>query len=248
MMAITSAPRLYWASSEASGRFTLMTMSASFNASALTVAPAAVNSESGRPDLMPAPGSIAISTPRALNFFTVSGDAATRGSDGSISLATAIFMGLYLWSDASAPLVISSDWLQKAEIASFIRAKNLFGVQFAISSRGNRRADAACLKPSSLDLISRHQQVDPSLFDRQPNAITIPDESQRSARSRVRRDVQDDRAERRAAHPRIRQTDHVFDPLRRQLLGDRQIARFRHAGRRKRTGVLQHQIIVGVDV
>jgi hypothetical protein len=27
-----------------------------------------------------------------LNFFTVSGETATRGSDGSISLATAIFM------------------------------------------------------------------------------------------------------------------------------------------------------------
>src|SRR6202022_899467 len=70
-----------------------MRMSASLSASALTVAPAAVNSESGRPDLMPAPGSIAISTPNALNFFTVSGEAATRGSEGSISLATAIFMG-----------------------------------------------------------------------------------------------------------------------------------------------------------
>src|ERR1700679_3220780 len=69
-----------------------MTMSASFTASALTTAPAAVNSVSGRPDLMPAPGSTAISTPNALNFFTVSGEAATRGSDGSISLATAIFM------------------------------------------------------------------------------------------------------------------------------------------------------------
>jgi hypothetical protein len=30
-------------------------MSASFNASALTVAPTAANSESGRPDLVPAP-------------------------------------------------------------------------------------------------------------------------------------------------------------------------------------------------
>src|SRR5712672_1701246 len=70
-----------------------MTMSASFSASALTTAPAAVNSESGSPDLMPAPGSTAISTPSALNFFTVSGETATRGSDGSISLATAIFIG-----------------------------------------------------------------------------------------------------------------------------------------------------------
>src|SRR5260370_31179029 len=92
MIAITNAPRLYLASSEASGRFTLMMMSASFNASALTVAPTAVNSESGRPDLTPAPGSTAISMPNALNFFTVSGEAATRGSDGSISFATAIFM------------------------------------------------------------------------------------------------------------------------------------------------------------
>src|SRR6201989_1168019 len=92
MIAMTSAPRLYCDSSEASGRFTLMMMSASFSASALTVAPTAVNSESGSPDLMPAPGSPATSAPSALNFFTVSGDAATRGSDGSISLATAIFM------------------------------------------------------------------------------------------------------------------------------------------------------------
>src|ERR1044072_8144004 len=93
MIATTSAPRLYCESSEASGRFTLMMMSASFSASALTVAPTAVNSESGRPDLMPAPGSTSTSAPSALNFLTVSGDAATRGSDGSISLATAIFMG-----------------------------------------------------------------------------------------------------------------------------------------------------------
>src|SRR5829696_2591521 len=93
MIAMTSAPRLYCESSLASGRFTLIMMSASFNASALTVAPTAVNSESGRPDLMPAPGSIATSAPSVLNFFTVSGEAATRGSDGSISLATAIFMG-----------------------------------------------------------------------------------------------------------------------------------------------------------
>src|SRR5439155_25827037 len=56
MMAMTSAPRLYCASSDASGRFTLMMMSASLSASALTVAPTAVNSGSGRPDLMPAPG------------------------------------------------------------------------------------------------------------------------------------------------------------------------------------------------
>src|ERR1700753_2490028 len=92
MIAMTSAPRLYLPSSETSGRFTLMTMSASFTASALTLAPAAVKSESNRPDLMPAPGSTATSTPSALNFFTVSGEAATRGSAGSVFPAAAIFM------------------------------------------------------------------------------------------------------------------------------------------------------------
>src|SRR3981081_3595113 len=69
-----------------------MIMSASCSASALTVAPAAVNSEPGSPDLTPPRGSTATSTRSALNFFTVSGEAATRGSDGSISLATAIFI------------------------------------------------------------------------------------------------------------------------------------------------------------
>src|SRR4051812_10983793 len=70
-----------------------MTMSASLTASASMVAPTATYSESGIPDLSPAPGSMATLTPSALNFFTVSGEIATRGSDASISLATAIFMG-----------------------------------------------------------------------------------------------------------------------------------------------------------
>src|SRR5215510_6907819 len=99
MIATTSAPRLYCESSEGSGRFTLMMMSASFSASALTVAPAAVNSESGRPDLMPAPGSTATSAPSALNFSTVSGEAATRGSidflaDGNLHGASGAVMVL----------------------------------------------------------------------------------------------------------------------------------------------------------
>src|SRR6267142_3917825 len=79
-----------------------MTMSASLTASAPTVAPTAVNSLSGKPDFSPAPGSTATSKPIALNFFTVSGEAATRGSDGSISLATAIFMRPPAAQDARA--------------------------------------------------------------------------------------------------------------------------------------------------
>src|SRR5664280_2431625 len=103
-----------------------MTMSASLSASALTTAPAAVNSESGRPDLIPAPGSTAISTPSVLNFFTVSGEAATRGSDGSISLATAIFMGPPAAQDARASklALIPQRWIPvlRPESAQFFEA------------------------------------------------------------------------------------------------------------------------------
>src|SRR5258708_14845965 len=88
-----------------------MTMSASFNASALTTAPAAVNSESGRFDLMPALGSTDISPPSALNLFTVSGEAATRVSDGSISLATAIFIRPPAARGARARANVSLVWI-----------------------------------------------------------------------------------------------------------------------------------------
>src|SRR5436190_10201667 len=44
------------------------------------------------PDLTPAPGCTATSAPSPIIFLTVSGVAATRGSDGSASAATAIFI------------------------------------------------------------------------------------------------------------------------------------------------------------
>src|SRR5713101_2466628 len=106
-----------------------MTMSASFSASALTTAPAAVNSESGRPDLTPAPGSTAISTPSALNFFTVSGEAATRDSDGSISLATAIFIRPPAAQGARARANVSQGWIPvlRPESAQFFSSRAAYG-------------------------------------------------------------------------------------------------------------------------
>src|SRR4051812_16047513 len=44
------------------------------------------------PDFTPAPGCTATSAPSPIIFLTVSGVAATRGSDGSASAATAIFI------------------------------------------------------------------------------------------------------------------------------------------------------------
>src|SRR5262249_56781104 len=54
------------------------------------VAPAAVYSPSGKPDLTPAPGSTTTSAPSAFILRTVSGVAATRSSAESISRATAM--------------------------------------------------------------------------------------------------------------------------------------------------------------
>src|SRR6185295_17493971 len=44
------------------------------------------------PDLIPAPGSIATSAPRPISFLTVSGVAAPRGTEESVSAPIAIFM------------------------------------------------------------------------------------------------------------------------------------------------------------
>src|SRR6185436_10517817 len=55
------------------------------------------------PDFTPAPVSTTISAPSALSFFTVSGVAATRGSAGSASAGTAIFiMPPNPWSSLAA--------------------------------------------------------------------------------------------------------------------------------------------------
>src|SRR5918996_1279223 len=61
------------------------------------------------PDLTPAPGSTATSAPSPIIFLTVSGVAATRGSDGSDSAPTAIFM-----LPLTAPFGRSIWWLTKA--------------------------------------------------------------------------------------------------------------------------------------
>src|SRR5258706_14279508 len=74
-------------------------MSASFSASAADlaiIAPAAAYSESGIREPAPAPDWIATSAPSAMNFFTVSGVAATRVSTLSASAGTEIFIDRFL--------------------------------------------------------------------------------------------------------------------------------------------------------
>src|SRR5688572_1417290 len=84
-------------------------MSASLVASAASVAPAAVNSSSGIPDAVPAPGCTTTWAPRPSIFFTVSGVAATRGSAGSISRATAMRIQA-ISCPLRAPPLASATW------------------------------------------------------------------------------------------------------------------------------------------
>src|SRR5882757_2842840 len=90
MIATTRAPFLYCDNSLGAGRRTFSTMSASLVTSSPISAPAASKSASGMPEALPAPRATMTSAPSALNFLTVSGVAATRGSPASVSRATAI--------------------------------------------------------------------------------------------------------------------------------------------------------------
>ena len=56
--------------------------------------------------------------------------------------------------------------------------------------------------------------------------------------------MEDHRAIGRTAHARVGDPNHVLDALARELAGDRQIARFRHAGLAGGAGVLQYQKVL----
>src|SRR5664280_1393681 len=93
MIETTSAPRLSWPISASFGRRTFRRMSAASASAAEPMrAPAAAKSASGIPAVFPAPLSTTASAPRAMNFLTVSGLAATRFSCGSFSATTPINM------------------------------------------------------------------------------------------------------------------------------------------------------------
>ena len=83
MIATMIAPFLHLAASSALGRRTQSTISAPFNVASLPlaiVAPASLNSSSETAELEPAPDWTTTLAPSAMNFFTVSAEAATRGS------------------------------------------------------------------------------------------------------------------------------------------------------------------------
>ena len=92
------------------------------------------------------------------------------------------------------------------------------------------------------------QQVDPAVFDIQLDAVAIAHQTERPADGGFRHDMQHDGAEGGAGHAGIRNPHHVLDALLGQFARDRQIARFGHAGGADRSGIAQHQHIVGRNI
>ena len=103
-------------------------------------------------------------------------------------------------------------------------------------------------REASLQLRVVNQQLDPARFHIQHDPVARLNNRQRAAGSRFRRNVQYDRAECGAAHPRIGNAYHVLHSLPRKLHRDGQVARLRHARRALRPGVAQHQNVVGIHI
>ena len=92
------------------------------------------------------------------------------------------------------------------------------------------------------------QEIETPILNAQPDPIAVSHQTQRSASSGFRGDMQDDRAKSRAAHSGIRNADHVLHTRPGELRWDRQIPRFGHACAALRTGILQDEDVVRLDV
>ena len=78
--------------------------------------------------------------------------------------------------------------------------------------------------------------------------VAVADRGERSADSRFGRDVQDDGAERGAAHAGVGDADHVAHAGSSSFCGIGIMPGFGHAGSTDRAGVLQHEHVVRGDV
>src|SRR5450631_41046 len=91
----------------------------------------------------------------------------------------------------------------------------------------------------------RHIEIDAARSDVERNAVAVLHQRQRAADVGFRRDMQDAGAVAGAAHPRIRQPNHIPHALLYEFCGNRQHAPLRHARSALRTGVAQNQDMIG---
>src|SRR5262245_45392200 len=112
---------------------------------------------------------------------------------------------------------------QEREIAAVVSTENFPCVELRIAALGLRlRRRHGGGPPLQFRLF--HQEIDTLLLHREPDAVAVAHEAQRSAGRGVRRDMEHDGAEGGAAHACVGDADHVLDAALRELLRNRQIA------------------------
>ena len=158
-----------------------------------------------------------------------------------------------IWIAAPARARPSSAWRRSdrfrdegAEVATPVGLKNFRHVETIIAAqsfadfrrRGGRSAASSFHRPG-VDAARGRVELD---------QVSGTHQAEGTALSRFRGDVQHDGAEGGAAHPCVGDAHHILDAEPRELLWDRQIARFWHAGRAFRARVAQHQHRLRGDV
>ena len=133
---------------------------------------------------------------------------------------------------------------EEVEVAALVGLRDVTGVEVAVAA-GIGDLARLPLRAPRRQLLVGHPQRQPPRRDVELDDVAVPDERQRPADERLRRDVQHARAVAGAAHPRVGDAHHVADALLQQLLRDRQHPPLGHAGTAERTRVLQHQHRIG---
>src|SRR5437879_8553045 len=100
----------------------------------------------------------------------------------------------------------------EVEIAAFVGLQNGLVEEMRVAAPGPfRRGDGLERRTALVEFGGIDQEIDASLLDIEPDHVAVLHQRQGTAGGRFRRDVQHDGAERRAAHPRIRDPHHVLD-------------------------------------
>src|SRR5262249_34448274 len=138
-------------------------------------------------------------------------------------------------------------WPQESEVAAVVGAENFLRIELGIAAlglhlRGLDRRGARF----QFDLFD--QEVDTTFLHRKADAVAAADEAEGAAGRRIRGHMQYYRPERGAAHPCVRDSDHILDPPLGEFFREGEVARRGHAFARVRAGILQHQHVLRSDV
>jgi hypothetical protein len=138
---------------------------------------------------------------------------------------------------------------EEVEVAAFVGLQHRAVEERRVAALGNGRRAARPARRERLfparELGVVDEEIDAPGGDIEANRIAVLHQRERAAERGLGRDVQDDRAERGAAHARVGDAHHVLDALLRELLRDRKVAGLGHSRCPPWAGVGQHEDVVG---